>query len=48
MLKKTLGITGFHEILSQDYRIEELYWGPCFGESCRPGSFLVLNIFCST
>ena len=44
--KKTLEITGLHEILS--HRIEELYWGPRFGESCRPGPFLVLNIFCST
>ena len=46
--EKPLVITGLHEILSQDYRIEELYWGPCFGESCRPGRFLVLNSFCST
>ena len=46
--KKTVVITGLHEILSQDNRIEELYWGPRFGESCRPGRFLVLNIFCST
>ena len=44
MPKKTLLITGLHEILSQDI----IYWGPRFEESCRPGRFLVLNIFCST
>ena len=43
MPKKTLEITGLHEILS--HKIEELYWGPCFGESCHLGRFLVLNIF---
>ena len=48
MLKKPVMITGLHEILSQDYSIEELYWGTCFGESCRPGRFLVLNSFCSS
>ena len=44
--KKPLEITGLHEILS--HRIEELYWGPRFGESCCPGRFLVINTFCST
>ena len=48
MLKTPLVITGLHEILNQDYRIEERYWGPRSGESCRPGRFLVLNIFCSS
>ena len=28
MPKITLGITGLHEILSQDYGIKGPYWGP--------------------
>ena len=39
------GIAWNFESRLQDWRT---YWGPCFGESCRPGRFLVLNSFCST
>ena len=29
MPKKTLGITGLHEIMGQDYKIKEPHWGLC-------------------
>ena len=41
MPKIALGITGLHAILGQDYRIEELCWGPsmeCFSDVISHGN----------
>ena len=39
MPKITLGIKGLHEILGQDYGIEEPYWGQ--GDPYSAGAFCV-------
>ena len=40
----TLGITGLHELLGRDYRIEEPYWGPSIGTLMRVRFFLQIRL----